>query len=482
MPLEPERAGSMALGAETLIDKLWRAHELVALDPDTSLLHIDRLLLHERSGGRMLQGVEAAGRAVFDPSLVYGTVDHIVDTQPGRTDQTKFPGGAEFIGSFRRGMARAGIRGFDIGDPFQGIVHVIAPELGIAQPGMTVVCGDSHTCTMGGIGALAWGIGITQGEHVLSTQCLAVRRPRTMRIRFDGPLTPCVTAKDMMLFLIARYGASGGLGCAIEFAGPTIGALSCEARMTLCNMVVEFGAWTGIVAPDATTLAYLRQRPYGPRAVDWPKAVAWWRTLRSDPSATFDHEIVVDATAIEPQVSWGTSSQQSIGISGTVPSAASQDNPVAEASAAKARAYTGLSEGMRIAGLPIEAAFIGSCTNSRIEDLRTAATILRGRHVAEGVLAICVPGSTPVKRQAEAEGLDKIFADAGFQWREAGCSLCFFAGGDSFGTARRVISSTNRNFENRQGPGVRTHLASPATVAASAIAGQITDPRRMWPG
>jgi len=467
----------MKRSPQTLIDKLWDAHMVADLGGGTALLHIDRLFLHERSGGRMLQGVEQSGREIFDSSLVYGTMDHIIDTNPGRTDRTKFPGGAEFIATFRHGIERAGIRMFDIGSPFQGIVHVIAPELGVAQPGMTLVCGDSHTCTMGGIGALAWGIGVTQGEHVLSTQTLAVKKPKAMRIRYEGTLGPCVTAKDIILDLIARHGTRGGKGCVIEFAGAAIEALSCEARMTLCNMAVEFGAWTGVVAPDEKTIAYLSGRPFSPRPEYWDRAVAWWRTLRSDEGAVYDHEIVLNASEIEPQVTWGTSSQQSIGVGGTVPTPESLDDPVAIASAEKAQAYMEVVPGQPIAGLPIEAAFIGSCTNSRLDDLRAAAAILKGRRVAPGIKAICVPGSTPVKQAAEAEGLDAVFIEAGFEWRESGCSLCFYAGGDSFGDAKRTISSTNRNFENRQGPGVRTHLASPLTVAASAITGRITDPR-----
>lgn len=461
----------------TLVDKLWQAHLVSELSADTSLLYIDRLLLHERSGGRMLQGVRAAGRDIFDPDLVWGTIDHIVDTNPGRTAKTKFPGGPEFINAFRQETACAGIRIFDLDHPYQGIVHVIAPELGLAQPGMTLVCGDSHTCTMGGIGALAWGIGITQGEHVLTTQTIAVNRPKQMRVRIEGVPAKCVTAKDLVLYLIRRHGARGGEGCAIEFSGSAIGAMSPEARMTLCNMAVEFGAWTGIVAPDDATIAYLRDRPYAPKGEEWHRAERWWRTLYSDDDAVFDSEIILDAAEIEPQVSWGTSSDQTIGISELIPEPDPDGDPVATGSAIKALAYAEVVPGTPIAGVPIEAAFIGSCTNSRIEDLRTAAGILAGRHVAEGVLAICVPGSTQVRLQAEAEGLDTIFRNAGFEWRESGCSLCFYAGGDNFGTARRVISSTNRNFENRQGPGVRSHLASPSTVAASAIAGKIADPR-----
>jgi 3-isopropylmalate/(R)-2-methylmalate dehydratase large subunit len=441
------------------------------------LLHMDRIFLHERSGGRMLQGVSSAGRPVFDPQLVFGTMDHIVDTDPGRTDATKFPGGAEFIQTFRGEAAAAGLRIFDIGDRYQGIVHVIAPELGIALPGMTLVCGDSHTCTIGGIGALAWGIGVTQGEHALSTQCLPVKRPRLMRIRFEGKLTQNVTAKDLILHLIGAHGANGGAGHAVEFTGPVIDAMSCAGRMTLCNMAVEFGAWTGIVAPDQTTLAFLKDRPFAPAGALWDRAAAHWLALRSDEGAAFDSEIVVDCTSLAPQITWGTSSEQVIGVDGIVPDPALAADPGARSSAAKALAYTDVQPGQSLLGLEIDAAFIGSCTNSRIEDLRASAMLLKGHKVAAGVKAICVPGSSQVKAQAEREGLDKIFKAAGFEWRESGCSLCFYSGGDNFAGARRVISSTNRNFENRQGPGVLTHLASPVTVVASAIAGKIADAR-----
>jgi 3-isopropylmalate/(R)-2-methylmalate dehydratase large subunit len=461
----------------SIIEKIWRQHIVTSLTDEMWLLHMDRIFLHERSGGRMLQGVAAAGRPVFDPHLVFGTMDHIIDTDPGRGDATKFPGGAEFIQTFRDEAKRADIPVFDIGDAKQGIVHVIAPELGIALPGMTLVCGDSHTCTMGGISALSWGIGITQGEHALSTQCLPVKLPKLMRVRFEGLLASGVTAKDLILHLIGAYGADGGEGHAVEFTGPVVEAMSCAGRMTLCNMAAEFGAWTGIVAPDATTLAYLKERDYAPKGPMWDRAAAHWLSLCSDEDAVFDKEIVINCNAIGPQVTWGTSSQQVINIDEIVPDPASAADPVAQASGVKAVAYTDIAPGQSLLGLPIEAAFIGSCTNSRIEDLRESAALLKGRKVAAGVKAICVPGSTHVKHLAEKEGLDKIFIEAGFEWRESGCSLCFYAGGDNFGEARRVISSTNRNFENRQGPGVRTHLASPLTVAASAIAGKIADPR-----
>jgi 3-isopropylmalate/(R)-2-methylmalate dehydratase large subunit len=463
----------------TIIEKIWNLHAVAELGDDTSLLNIDRLVMHERTGGRMLEGVRGAGRKVFDPKMVVGTYDHIIDTTPGRGERTLFPGGQEFIKTYRDNAAAADIELFEIGDPRQGIVHVMAPELGIAAPGMTLVCADSHTPTVGGIGALAWGIGVTQGEHVLSTQCLAIKRPRRMRVVFDGTLGPLVTAKDIILWLIGRYGASGGKGFVIELAGSVIRSFSVAERMTICNMAVEFGAWTAIVAPDDVTIAYMAQRPYRPQGAHWDMAVAHWRSLRSDDGAVFDAEIVVDCSEIEPQVTWGTSSEHVMSVSGQVPDPESQPAPSKRASMEQALSYIELRPGARLQGLPIEAAFIGSCTNSRIEDLRMAASLLRGRKVAAGVTAICVPGSTSVKAQAEAEGLDSIFRDAGFEWRESGCSLCFYAGGDSFGTAKRVITSTNRNFENRQGPGVRSHLASPVTVAASAVAGTICDPRRL---
>jgi 3-isopropylmalate/(R)-2-methylmalate dehydratase large subunit len=406
-------------------------------------------------------------------------MDHIVDTTPGRTDDTRMPGGREFITSTRASARAAGIHLFDLGDDRQGIVHVVSPEQGIALPGVTLVCPDSHTCTLGGLGALAWGIGSTEGEHALATKTLAVRKPKRMRIRFTGQLAPRVYAKDMILHLISRFGASGGVGYAIEFAGEAVGSLPVEARLTLCNMAVEFGAWTGIVAPDELTFEYVRGRPFAPQPGQWDAAVAHWRTLHSDPDATFDREIQVDCRGLPPQVTWGTSPQQGCGIDGEVPDPAGETDANRRQSAERALQYMGLSPGTRLAGLPIGAAFIGSCTNSRISDLREAAGVLRGRRVAPGIKAICVPGSSLVKKAAEAEGLDRVFRDAGFEWRESGCSMCFYAGGESFGLEERVVTSTNRNFENRQGPRTRSHLASPATVAASAVAGALADVRAL---
>lgn len=464
----------------TIAAKLWAMHEVAALDAKTSLLHIDRVFMHDRTGGRMLKGVHDAGRIVHSPELVFGTMDHIVDTDPGRSDRsTRIQGGMEFIRTYQDQAARAGLPLIGLDDPRQGIVHVIAPELGIALPGTTIVCGDSHTCTLGALGALAWGIGVTEGEHVLATQTLRQPRRPAMRATLTGRLGLGVTAKDLALALIGRFGAAGGAGHVLEFAGPAVAAMSVAARLTLCNMAVEFGAWTGIVAPDDTTIAYLAGRPFAPAGPDWDAAVTHWRRLPTDEGARFDAEIALDAGAIGPQVTWGTSPEHVTGIDGNVPDPAGIPDAVARASMLKALEYAGLQPGERLDAVPLEGAFIGSCTNGRIEDLRAAADILRGRRIAPGLVAICVPGSTDVKRTAEAEGIDAVFRDAGFQWRESGCSLCFYGGGDSFGAARRVISSTNRNFENRQGPGVRTHLASPATVAASALAGRIADPRRV---
>ncbi len=465
--------------ARTLIDKLWDEHRIADLGGGSSLLYIDRVFLHERTGSVALKGLAAAGRRVRNPEQVFCTMDHIVDTLPGRSDATRMPGGTEFITQTRAAARAAGITLFDIGDDSQGIVHVVSPEQGIALPGVTLVCPDSHTCTLGGIGALAWGIGSTEAEHALATKTLVVRKPHNMRIRFDGRLAPGVTAKDMILALIGAHTASGGVGYAIEFTGEAVRALSVEARLTLCNMGVEFGAWTVIIPPDETVFDYVRGRPYAPRDQVLEQAIACWRMLHSDADAHFDKEITLDCSRLAPQVSWGTSPQHETGIDGVVPDPAQEADANRRQSMERALQYMGLQPGMRLEGLPIQAAFIGSCTNSRLSDLRAAAALLEGRKVADGVRAICVPGSTQVKRAAEREGIDRIFRDAGFEWRESGCSMCFYAGGESFGFEQRVVSSTNRNFENRQGPRTRTHLASPVTVAASAIAGHLTDARQL---
>jgi len=421
-----------------------------------------------------LRSLATAGRRVADPARVFAVTDHIVDTLPGRTG-TRVPGGEAFLAATREETAKARIRLFDVDDPDQGIVHVISPELGIVLPGATLVCPDSHTCTQGAFGALAWGIGSTEAEHAMATGTLRMPRPKTMRVTFTGTLPTGVTAKDMMLALLAMHGANGGAGYAVEFAGEAVTALDIDGRQTLCNLATEFAAVTGFIAPDEMVFDYLRGRRYAPQGATWDAAVTVWRELRSDPGATFDCEIVIDASTLRPMVTWGTSPQSAVAIDATVPGQTDAD--LSPTGYDRALAYIGLAPGQILAGTPVDAAFIGACTNSRLSDLRRAAAILHGRRVAPGVQAIVVPGSMAVRRAAEAEGLDRIFLDAGFEWRMSGCSLCFYAGGDGFAPGTRVISSTNRNFEGRQGPGVRTHLASPETVAASAIAGAIADPR-----
>jgi len=461
----------------TLFDKLWNSHRVRELGEGVALLAIDRIFLHERTGSVALKSLKDTGRPVLDPSRVFCTMDHIVDTTTGRGDETRMPGGTAFIVETREAARAAGIHLFDVRDPLQGIVHVISPELGIVLPGATVVCPDSHTCTQGAMGAFAWGIGSTEAEHALATGTLRVKRPKTMRVRFEGQLPAGVTAKDMTLALIASHGSVGGNGYAVEYAGAAVEALEIEARLTLCNMATEFSAVTGFIAPDDKTFAYLQGRAHAPAGAEWERAVAAWRALRTDEGAVFDKEIVIDVSDLSPMITWGTSPQHAVPIRASVPQQAASGT-TAEAYL-RALQYMDLQPGVALESLKIDAAFIGSCTNSRLSDLRRAANILRGQRVAAGVRAICVPGSMSVKRAAEAEGLDQVFRDAGFEWRESGCSMCFFAGGESFGEQERVVSSTNRNFESRQGPQTRTHLASPETVAASAVAGHLIDFRRL---
>ncbi|MEE4349058.1 MAG: 3-isopropylmalate dehydratase large subunit [Pacificimonas sp.] len=450
---------------KTLFDKIWDTHLVADTAAGAGLIAIDRVFLHERTGAAALGRMAEMGRTVRDPNRVFAVMDHIIDTRPGRGDGTLMPGGEGFITETRAACQRAGITLFDVNDRDQGIVHVISPELGVVLPGVTLVAPDSHTCTQGAFGALAWGIGSSEAEHAMVTGTLRMEKPKTMRVTFDGDLAGGVTAKDIALHLLSRHGASGGSGHAVEFAGSAVSALDVEGRMTLCNMATEFGAMAGFIAPDEKSFAYLAGRRYAPAAFDEP----YWQTLKSDEGAVFDREIEIDAAEIAPMVSWGTSPEEAIAVSGAVPQGS-----------ARVHEYIGLPPGQPIAGTPIDAAFIGSCTNSRISDLRRAAALLRGLRVAPSVTkALVVPGSSAVKRQAEAEGLDKIFEAAGFEWRMSGCSLCFYAGGEGFAKGSRTISSTNRNFEGRQGPGIRTHIASPETVAASAIAGVIADPREL---
>ncbi len=460
----------------TVIAKIWDEHVVAELGGGQSLLHLDRIFLHERTGPALLAGLAQAGRSPAHPGLVLGIMDHAVETLPGRLERSRGPGANAFVAGFRERTRAAGIRLVDLDDPRQGIVHVVSPEQGIALPGLTIVCPDSHTGTVGGIGALAWGIGSTEGEHAVATQTLVRRRPKAMRVELRGRLPAGASAKDMALALIGRFGAAGGGGHAIEFAGEAVRALPVEGRLTLCNMAVEFGAWTGLVAPDDAAIDWVARRPLAPKGELLERAAGYWRGLVSDGDASWDARLELDVTALAPQVTWGTSPEHAIAIDGRVPDP-SRAPGGARAALERALEYMALRPGDPIAGTPVDAAFIGSCTNSRLPDLREAARVLGGRKVAPGVKAIVVPGSSTVKREAEAEGLDRVFREAGFEWRESGCSLCFFAGIDSFGAARRVITSTNRNFEGRQGPGVRSHLASPATVAASAVAGCIADPR-----
>ncbi|MDE0747617.1 MAG: 3-isopropylmalate dehydratase large subunit [Porticoccaceae bacterium] len=464
--------------ANTLFDKVWNDHVVMEQEDGSTLVHIDRIFLHERTGSAALASIEASGRKIKTPSHVFCTMDHIVDTFPGRTDQTTMPGGSEFIKVTRDLSLKENITLFDLGDARQGISHVVSTEQGIALPGCTMICPDSHTCTLGGIGALATGVGSSECEHALVTETLRFTKPKQMRVIFMGEKQPSVTAKDMILHLIAVYSAAGGSGYAVEFAGPVVEDLEVEARLTLCNMAVEFSAFTGIIAPDEKVFNYLKGRPYAPAGESWAQAMEYWSTLATDQGAHFDREITIDCKDIAPTVTWGTSPQHAISIDGKVP-ALSSDDADSNHSMEQALIYMGLESGQMIEGLPIQAAFIGSCTNSRLSDLRVAADILKGRKVSTNVRAICVPGSTQVKLAAEKEGLDRIFLDAGFEWRESGCSMCFYAGGEGFISGERVITSTNRNFEGRQGPGCRSHLASPATVAASAVNGSITDVRKL---
>lgn len=463
------------MAPKTLFDKLWETHVVADLGGNTSLLYIDRIFIHERTGSVALKSLQESGRSVRAPSQAFGTMDHIVDTLPGRNDQTTMPSGEQFITVMREGCTWAGIKLFDMHDPDQGIVHVISPEQGIVLPGLSLVCPDSHTCSQGAFGALAWGIGSTEAEHALATTTLPVAKPMLMRVTISGTLADHLSAKDIILHLIGEIGAAGATGHAIEFCGPVVDAMDMEARMTLCNMAVELSAFTAVIAPDEIALRYLEDRPYAPSGDAWTAAAQYWQALASDADAMFDNEIELDVSTLAETVTWGTSPEHALPIHENIPSPSDFDDSK-RSSVEKALSYIGLEAGSAIAGTPIGGAFIGSCTNGRLSDLRRAAAVLKGKKVAADVRAICVPGSAAVKRAAEAEGLDQVFLEAGFEWRLPGCSMCFFAGGESFGNAERVISTTNRNFENRQGPKTRTHLASPATVAASAVAGVICSP------
>jgi len=467
--------------SRTLFDKIWDAHVAGELDDGTSLVHLDRVFVHERTGSVALKALRERGLRIHNPNHVFAAMDHIVDTLPGRDDTTLVPGGEAFIRTMRDESARAGLTLFDMDDPNHGITHVVSAEQGITMPGLIVACPDSHTCTLGALGAIGWGIGTSDCEHALATGTLRATKPGQIRVRFEGNLAPGVTAKDMILHLIRSHTASGGLGHVVEFAGPAVDALDIEARFTLCNMAVEFSAFTGIVAPDKKTIEYVSGRSYAPTGDAWNDCVAYWASLHSDLVARFDKEIVIDCASIAPTITWGTSPEHAVAVNAEVPSPDDAHNEEARKQLRDAMQYMGVKPGESLVGMPIQGAFIGSCTNARISDLRAAAAILDGNKVAKGVRAICTPGSRPTKLAAEAEGLDQVFLAAGFEWREPGCSLCFNAGGESFGPEERVVTSTNRNFRGRQGHRTRSHLASPASVAASAIAGCIADVRELAP-
>lgn len=462
------------MAARTLFDKLWDAHVIRELGDGWALLHIDRHLLHDLSGPPALGEVAARGLPLHNPELVFSTPDHAVSSQPGRVAST-FPLGGKLHGALKARSAEMGVRMFDLGQPGQGIVHVMGPELGIVLPGLTVICGDSHTCTNGGIGAMAFGVGSSESTHALATQTLRQQKPRQLRVRCDGALRAGVTAKDLALHIIGKLGAAAGVGSAVEFAGSAIERMDVEGRLTLCNLSVELGARFGMVAPDERTFEYLRGRPFAPQGEAFEAAVAHWRTLPGDADATFDREEVIDASAVRPTITWGTSPEHAIPVDGHVPDPADAADATRRDTLNAALDYMGLTAGQAIAGTPIDWVFIGSCANSRVSDLRSAAEVVRGKHVAAGVTAWVVPGSENVKRSAEAEGLREVFETAGFEWREPGCSMCVAANGEQVPPQKRSVSTSNRNFVGRQGPGARTHLASPAMAAAAAIAGVITD-------
>ena len=472
--------GAQPAVPSSLFEKVWRAHVVRSFEGGRELVFVDRHILQETTSAAAFDGLARAGRRVVHPELTLATQDHIVSTAPGRGEESN-PGGLPLMRLMRANSSAHGIRHFGVEDPRQGIVHVIGPELGAVLPGTILACGDSHTSTAGGIGALGIGVGTSEVEHVLATQTLLLQRPRTMRVLFEGRLPRGVGAKDMILAAIGRLGIAAARGHAVEYAGPAISALPVEGRLTVCNMSIELGARLGVVAPDDQTFAYLHGRPYAPSGRDWDAAIAEWRGLATEDGARFDREDVIDVADLVPQVTWGTTQEDVIGVDACVPGPGSFSDPDRRRRAEKALAYMGLVPGGRIEGTPIDVVFIGSCTNARLSDLQAAAAVAQGRKVAPGVRALVVPGSAAVKREAEALGLDRVFAGAGFEWRSPGCSMCVSINEDVVPPGARCLATSNRNFEGRQGPGARTHLCSPATAAASAIDGCITDARRFLP-
>jgi 3-isopropylmalate/(R)-2-methylmalate dehydratase large subunit len=462
----------------TMFDKIWDRHRVLEREDGQTLLYVDCHFLHDGTAPAF-EMLKARGARLRAPGRVVGMPDHYMPTDTRRADGIPNPALREMVLSLERNAAAEGFALYGLDDPRQGIVHVVGPEQGLSQPGMIIVCGDSHTSTHGALGALAFGIGMTEVAHVLATQCLWQRKPRSMRITVEGGLGFGVTAKDVILHIIARIGTGGATGHVIEYAGSAITGLSMEGRLTLCNMSIEAGARAGMIAPDETTFAYLAERPQAPKGAAWDRALARWRLLPSDPGAHFDREVTLDAAEIAPTVTWGTSPQEAVPVDGRVPDPAAAPSAERREEMARMLDYMALAPGQKMDGIAVNRVFIGSCTNGRIEDLRAAAAIARGRRVAEGVTAWVVPGSAPVKRQAEAEGLHRIFEAAGFAWREAGCSMCIGMNGEIAQPGERTASTSNRNFRGRQGPGVRTHLMSPAMAAAAAVTGHITDVRRL---
>lgn len=475
----------MAMRPRTIYEKIWDDHVVERRDDGTCLIFIDRHLVHEVTSPQAFEGLRMAGRAVRRPDLTLAVPDHNLPTTrrrdaAGRRIPIADAESAAQLAALEANAPAFGIRYIDDAAPEQGIVHVVGPEQGFSLPGTTIVCGDSHTAAHGGLGALAFGIGTSEVEHVLATQTLLLKQSPTMAVRVDGTLGFGVSPKDVVLAIIGRIGAAGGTGHVIEYVGDVFAAMSVEGRLTVCNMSIEAGARAGLIAPDETTFAYLKGRPMAPKGDDWDRAVAYWRTLPSDPGAHHDRVVRLEAAAIAPNVTWGTSPEDVVPVTGQVPDPDSFDDPSKRAAAQKSLDYMGLSAGMRMADIAIENVFIGSCTNSRIEDLRAAAAVIGGKRLAPGIKqALVVPGSGLVKRQAEAEGLDRIFIDAGFEWREPGCSACLGMNPDKVPAGERCASTSNRNFMGRQGPGARTHLLSPAMAAAAAVTGRITDVREL---
>ncbi|MHB1534911.1 MAG: 3-isopropylmalate dehydratase large subunit [Acidimicrobiales bacterium] len=460
---------------QTLADKVWERHVVHHAEGEPDLLYVDLHLVHEVTSPQAFEGLRLAGRRVRRPDLTVATADHNVPTT-ALNRPIEDPISARQLEVLDANCAEFAITCYPMGDPHQGIVHIIGPELGLTQPGMTIVCGDSHTSTHGAFGALAFGIGTSEVEHVLATQTLPQSRPRTMAVTVDGNLPGGVSAKDLVLAIIGAIGTGGGIGHIIEYRGPAITALSMEGRMTVCNMSIEAGARAGMIAPDDTTFAYLEGRPHAPSGRSWERALDDWRSLPTEEGAAFDQEVRIDGAGLSPHVTWGTNPGQVAPLSGQVPSPDELAEPAAREAASRALAYMGLDAGRPLRSISIDTVFIGSCTNGRIEDLRAAAAVLEGRRVAPSVRALVVPGSGPVKAQAEAEGLDRVFTAAGFEWRNPGCSMCLAMNPDKLAPQERAASTSNRNFEGRQGRGGRTHLVSPAVAAATAVTGHLAAP------